>query len=99
MAEVAFSNAAEVDLVEIHEFSVARFGEDVAETYMHGFDAAFVQLRDFPLAAPLRPEFGNEVRCLVHRQHRVLYNVCGDNVLIFRIIHHSRDAKRALRNE
>ena len=96
VAEVEFSNAAETDLVEIDEFSVARFGDEVAEIYMHGFDAAFVRLRDYPLAAPLRPGFGDGVRCLVHRQLRILYRVSGDNVLIARIIHHAKDAKRAL---
>jgi toxin ParE1/3/4 len=97
VAEVEFSNTAEADLVEIDEYSVARFGEDVAEIYMHGFDAAFVRLRDFPLAAPLRPDFGDGVRCLVHRQHRILYTATKDNVLIARIIHHARDARRALK--
>lgn len=97
MAEVEFSNAAETDLVEIDEFSVTRFGEDVAEIYMHGFDAAFVRLRDYPLAAPLRPDFGGGIRCLVHRQHRILYVVEGEHVLIARVIHHSRDVGRALK--
>lgn len=97
MAEIEFSNAAEADLVEIDEFSVARFGEDVAEIYMHGFNAAFERLRDFPLAAPLRPDFGDGIRCLVHRQHRVLYTATETYVLIVRIIHHARDVWRALR--
>jgi toxin ParE1/3/4 len=97
VAEVEFSNAAEADLVEIDEFSVVRFGEDVAEIYMHGFNAAFVRLRDYPLAAPLRPDFGDGIRCLVHRQHRILYKVNGDTVLIARITHHSRDVRRALK--
>jgi toxin ParE1/3/4 len=97
VAKVEFSNAAEADLVEIDEFSVVRFGEDVAEIYMHGFDAAFERLRDFPLVAPLRPEFGEGYRCLVHRQHRVFYTVSEDGALIVRILHHSRNASRALR--
>lgn len=97
MAEVKFSNAAEADLVEIDEFSASRFGEDVAETYMHGFGDAFGLLRDFPLAAPLHPELGEGVRCLVHRQHRIFYCVDGDVVLIVRIVHHAMDADRALK--
>lgn len=99
MAEVQFSNAAEADLVEIDEFSALRFGEDVAEIYMRGFNAAFERLRDYPHAAPLRPEFGEGYRCLVHRQHRVFYSASGDSVLIVRILHHSRDARRALKGE
>ncbi|MBA4162236.1 MAG: plasmid stabilization protein ParE [Novosphingobium sp.] len=99
MAKVEFSNAAEADLVEIDEFSVVRFGENVAEIYMQGFNAAFERLRDFPLAAPLRSEFGDGFRCFVHRQHRVFYTASGDSVLIVRILHHSRDARRALKGE
>ncbi len=99
MAEVEFSNAAEADLVEIDEFSVVRFGDDVAEIYMQGFNAAFQRLRDFPLGAPLQPEFGKGYRCLVHRQHRVIYTASGDSVLIVRILHHSRDARRALKGQ
>lgn len=97
MAEVEFSNAAEADLVEIDEFSAARFGDDVAALYMHGFDAAFVRLRDFPLVAPLRPELGSDIRCLVHRQHRIFYHASEDRVLIVRGMPHSRDAAQALR--
>ncbi|MEQ1543202.1 MAG: type II toxin-antitoxin system RelE/ParE family toxin [Novosphingobium sp.] len=97
MAEVEFSNAAEADLVDIDEFSAARFGEEVAEIYMHGFDAVFERLRDFPLAAPPRPDFGDGIRCLVHRQHRVLYTATENYVLIVRIIHHARDARQVLK--
>jgi toxin ParE1/3/4 len=99
VAKVEFSNAAEADLVEIDKFSAVRFGDDVAEIYMHGFNAAFQRLRDFPLVAPLRPEFGEGYRCLVHRQHRVFYTVSEDKVLVVRILHHSRDAWRALQGE
>lgn len=97
MVEVEFSNAAEADLVEIDEFSVGRFGEDVAEIYMHGFNAAFARLRDFPLAAPPRPDFGDGIRCLVHRQHRILYTATTTYVFIARIVHHARDARQALK--
>ena len=97
LAEVEFSNTAEADLVEIDEFSVVRFGEDTAELYMHGFDEAFALLKDFPLAAPLRPDLGQDIRCLVHRQHRILYRATASKVLIVRIVHHARDAKHALK--
>lgn len=96
MVEVEFSNAAEADLVEIDEFSAARFGEEIGEAYMHGFDEAFGLLQDFPLAAPLHPELGQNIRCLVHRQHRIFYCAQGEKVLIVRIVHHAMDAGRAL---
>lgn len=98
MAEVEFSNAAEADLVEIDEYSLARYGEDTSELYMHGFDEAFARLRDYPLAAPIRPDLGMGIRCLIHRRHRILYRATAKKVLIVRIIHHARDAKTALQS-
>ncbi len=74
-----------------------RFGDDIAEAYMHGFDEAFALLRDFPLSAPLRPELGDDLRCLVHRQHRILYKVSNETVLIVRIVHHAMDARRVMK--
>ena len=97
MAEIHFSNAAIADLAEIDEFSAARFGDEVADLYMRGFNAAFARLRDYPLVAPLWPEVGEDIRCLVFRQHRLFYQAAGDRVLILRILHHARDAKRVLR--
>jgi toxin ParE1/3/4 len=97
VAEVEFLNAAETDLVEFDEFSASRFGEAVAEAYMHGFDEAFGLLRDFPLSALLNPDLGEGIRCLVHRQHRIFYQVGGDAVLIIRIVHYAMDARQALK--
>ena len=65
--------------------------------YMRGFNAAFARLRDYPLVAPLWPEVGEDIRCLVFRQHRLFYQAVEDRVLILRILHHARDAKRVLR--
>lgn len=97
MVEVTFSNAAEIDLVDIDEYSVAQFGEGTAYHYMHGFDEAFVRLRDFPLTGRPMPELGNDIRCLTHRRHRVFYTFSDDRVFIVRIIHHAVDARPALK--
>jgi len=96
VAEVRFSNAAEADLVEIDEFSVTQFAEDVAEVYMHGFDEAFARLGDFPSAGPAMSGLGEGVRCLIHRSHRIFYRLDEDGVLVVRILHHSQDARRHL---
>jgi toxin ParE1/3/4 len=97
VAELTFSNAAAADLEAIDEFSVATFGEDVADTYMRGFNECFARLQNFPLAAPATPALGDHVRCLVHRQHRIFYQVSGDSVYVVRVVHHAMDAKRALK--
>ena len=97
MAEVTFSNAAEADLVEIDEFSLAHFGEVASQIYMQGFTTAFSLLAQHPLAGEAKPLLTLRIRCLVHRQHRILYQVDGDDVLIVRVVHHAMDAKLALK--
>lgn len=96
MADVGFTCAAVADLTEIDEFSLAQFGEEAGEAYMHGFDKAFSLLRDHPHAGAAAPEYGKAYRCLVHQRHRIFYTVRDEKVLVVRILHHARDAKAAL---
>lgn len=99
MAEVRLSEAAGADLAEIDDFGSERFGDNASAAYQRGIDRVLTRLEDFPLSGEERPDYGDGVRCLVHRQHRVFYTASGDSVLIVRILHHSRDAQRALRGE
>lgn len=96
MVRLRLLATAKADLIEIRRFSFEQFGADVANIYFQGFKKAFGLLRTHPLAGAATPELGPDIRCFIHRSHRVFYSVDGDLVLIRRIIHHSRDATRAL---
>jgi toxin ParE1/3/4 len=96
MAKLRLSVAARADLVEIRNFSLAEFGSEVADTYFRGFNQAFALLRERPFAGVTQPELGDHLRCLTQRRHRIFYRVDGDIILIVRIIHHARNARRAL---
>lgn len=97
MAELDLSPAARADLLEIRVYSVDQFGVDVADSYFLGFDAAFALLREHPQVGPARPNLGNGIRCLIHRQHRIFYYIDGDMVVIVRLVHHAMDARKALK--
>lgn len=97
MAEVRFAIAAEDDLVAIDNYSVMQFGEQVATTYMRGFEEAFAVLASFPASGAARPELGDNIRSFVHRQHLLIYRLDKDEVFILRVIHHAMSAKRALK--
>lgn len=97
MADVQFLNAAVSDLDDIDDFSVALFGEHVAESYMRGFDDAFRQLTHLPNLGRIEPTLGKDIRCLSHRHHRIFYRIDGSTVIVIRIFHQSRDARRALK--
>lgn len=96
MIKLRLRAAARADLVAIHDYSSAQFGDDVAEIYTRGIRDAFKLLRDHPLIGPAQPKLGRGVRCLTHRQHRIVYIVETDLVVIVRIVHHAMDARRAL---
>lgn len=97
MIEIRFSNAAENDLAQIDTYSVNTFGNAVAADYMGGFTGAFRKLRDFPEAGRAMPALGRGIRYLSYRQHGIVYQLTGDDLLIVRIIHHAMDARKAVK--
>ncbi len=84
-------------MAAIDEFSALQFGQQVAEAYTRGIFDAFQLLRDHPMTGAAQPKLGSGVRCLTHRQHRIIYFVEGYLVAIVRVIHHAMDARKALR--
>ena len=96
VADVELSPAARADLAAIDDYSEERFGREIADAYADGFEATFDLLSRYPLAGTAIPKLGKGIRCLVHRKHRIFYIVHDDIVLIVRIVHHARQAKRAL---
>jgi toxin ParE1/3/4 len=94
VAEIVVSSAARADLAEIDAYSARHFGEEAADAYLRGFNEAFDQLRQYPLAGKAREELGQDIRCLTHCRHRIFHVVKDDIVLIVRIVHHAQNARR-----
>ena len=96
MARVVPTQVARADLVYLREYSLEQFGPDVADEYFLGFETAFDRLAEFPFSGAAQAELGKDIRCLIHRRHRIFYTVQGDTVLIIRVVHHAMDARQAL---
>ena len=96
MPEVRLSERARLDLIDIDDFGSERFGDDTADAYQRAIADILSQLGDFPLIGEARPDYGNGIRCIVHKSHRILYRVENETVEIARILHHSRDVPRHL---
>lgn len=97
MVEVILTPQARDDLDEIDRFSIDNFGETVATEYMHGFFVAFARLAEYPESAPLLPRITPPTRSLTYRSHRIIHDYEDGNVVIIRILHHSRDVGRAMK--
>ena len=97
MTELRLSAAARADLVAIRIYSNDQFGRETADAYFLGFDDLFDLLIRHPRAGEKKSALGKNIRCLVHRRHRILYRVDGETVVIVRIVHHAMDLRRALK--
>ena len=93
MARLQLSVAARNDLIDIRKYSIAEFGNDVADIYFRGFNQAFDLLGNRPFAGAAQPQLYEGLRCLTYRRHRIFYRIGDDLVLI---VHHARNAQRKL---
>jgi toxin ParE1/3/4 len=96
MAELRLSAQAERDLIGIQDYGDAMFGEVASRRHMAGFDRVFDLLCAHPLAGEARPGWGESMRAMSYRPHRILYRINGDTVRIVRVLHMRRDVRRAL---
>ena len=95
--EPVLSDAARADLIEIRTFSVEMFDQEIADAYLRGFADTFEFLAEHPFAGTAQPALGKGLRSFTYRKHRIFYSVANDTVLIVRVVHHARNARRALR--
>lgn len=87
---VEISPAAQTDLEAIDAYGLDNFGEDAADRMQEGIRQAFLILGEFPHSAPERPDYGENIRCKMHRGYRILYRFDGKKLMIVRVMHHSR---------
>ena len=86
---------ARADLADIRRYSIGEFGAEIADAYFRGFAKAFRRLRSHPYAGQARPDIAAEARSLTHRQHRILYRVEKDQIIVIRVLHHAPQVRWA----
>jgi len=99
VTRLRIASAARDDLRDIRIYSKSAFGAQAARRYLDGLGAVFATLREHPLIGAAQDELGEGLPGFAYRSHRVYYRADGDDVLIVRILHHARDAMRALERE
>jgi toxin ParE1/3/4 len=99
VARIRIAPAARDDLREVRVYSKAAFGSQVAFSYLEGIRATLHRLRDRPQMGSAEDDLGEGLKGFTHRSHRIYYRVVPDGVLIVRVLHHARDALRALERD
>lgn len=88
---------ADSDLADILAFGMENWGPAVGSEYFLSFDRSFRTLCERPMIGPAMPALGQQVRSFRHRRHRIYYEADMERVLILRVLHSSRDVRRAFK--
>lgn len=101
VVRLRIAQAAQQDLREIRIHSKLAFGAAIAKEYLIGIRATFSRLREHPFAGAAESDLGGGMRGISYRPHRIFYRILsGENELVIvRILHHSRDAGSAIGSE
>jgi toxin ParE1/3/4 len=87
--QCVFSPIAESDLEEIGDY-IAGDNPSRALSFVRELRERCAQVTAMPLAAPLRPELGKDVRMVVYGHYLIFYTVHAETVRIQRILHGAR---------
>lgn len=82
------------DLDDILDYSIAEFGEDVAEAYLLTIGAALNRLVDHPGLGLARFDLAEGLRSLSAGEHRVYYRLDVDKISVARVLHKAMDPAR-----
>lgn len=85
--QIIFHPAARADLAEIWSWTVQRWGEAQAESYLTRLDVALAQLALAPGLIRERSEITPPVRIYPFRLHLVIYRTPDQALLVHRLVH------------
>lgn len=91
MARVHLTRRALLDIDEIEQYSIGRWGQRVADTYLQGIDAALQRLEQSPALLQERPGQSLLLRFYSVQQHVLVVDVIGDQIYILAVWHGSMD--------
>ena len=94
VTRIRLGEGAKDDLRDIRTYSKAQFGSAVAKAYLNGLDAVFAMLSQRPHVGALEEDLDTGIRGFAYRSHRIYYRVADDAIIVVRVLHHARDARR-----
>jgi toxin ParE1/3/4 len=93
MASFALSPSAHADLEDIDEYTLATWGADQRDRYIHALFERFESIASMPATGRERPELAPGVRSMAHERHVIFYEVLEGQCLILRVLHERRDVR------
>jgi len=92
------SRAAETDLADIRDYTIAQYDVDQAIAYLDAVEQAFRRIMDYPESGVKYPGIEPVIRSIPCGSHRIYYDLAGEAVCIQRVLHKAMDAEKWLGN-
>ena len=96
MSRYRLSRMARLDLIEIADYTVDRWGPSQAERYLDGLDDCFNRLVKNPQMGRACDQIRQGYRRIEEGKHVVIYRADNDGIFICRILHNSMLPERQL---
>ena len=87
MSAYWFSKQARLDLIEIADYTLDRWGMSQAERYLDGLDDCFKRILQTPGMGRACDQIRQGYRRIEHGKHVVIFRAEADGVFICRILH------------
>lgn len=96
MVKLKLSRKAAIDLAEIADYTIGEFGVEQARRYRDSLEGCFNSLYNNHFLGRSADELAPKLRRIRQQAHTIFYLPSPDQILIVRVLHHSRDSSRHL---
>ena len=98
MANFHFTRRANIDLLEIEEYSFRKWGETQTELYMNDLYESFSEIAKNPETGRLRYDRSFPFFMAPVRQHFAIYKPIENGIIIATVLHGRRNIEAIVRN-
>ena len=96
MVSYSLTHEADLDLEEIYEYTIRKFGLEQADKYLLGLHDGFQIIVQNPMLGRSANEVKAKLRRFEYQSHVVFYVSEANKILVMRILHHSMDVEKHL---
>lgn len=96
MADYVLSAKADEDLAEIYHYSLDRYGEASADSYLLGLEERLLLLANRPLLGRSMDHIREGYLQYEYANHSIYYRVIEDGILVIRVLHKRMDIDQNL---
>ncbi|MEQ9425196.1 MAG: type II toxin-antitoxin system RelE/ParE family toxin [Cyclobacteriaceae bacterium] len=96
MSDVFLTDRALDNVEEIYQYSVAEWGERVADKYLIDFDTAINSLKLNPGLLKLKTPISNRFKAFRVNNHFLICETTDNKIFVLTVLHTSMDALRRL---